>query len=239
MFKNKKVIVFDMDGTLIDSVGIWNEIDLKLINELGNKEIITGDEVQKQRDQILTKYSKIENPYTEYCKFIGEKYNSKLNGEEIFKLRYEIAQNYLEYVIDYKPNAEKSIKKLKEKGYILGIASTTKKTNMNIYITLNKNIIEKAKLDEYFSFIYTREDVKEIKPNPEIYLKILKEQNILNSECLIFEDSLIGVQAAKNAGIDCVAVYDKYSDTDREKINEISDYQIENYLTVIEDLNRF
>ena len=49
---------------------------------------------------------------------------------------------------------------------------------MNIYRTLNKNIIEKANLDEYFSFIYTREDVKEIKPNPEIYLRILKEQNM-------------------------------------------------------------
>ena len=238
MFKNKKVIVFDMDGTLIDSVGIWNKIDLKLINELGNVETITGSDVQKQRDEILTKYSKLENPYIEYCKFLGEKYCSNLNKEQILRLRYNLAQNYLENVIDYKPNAEKFIKKLKEKGYILGIASTTKKTNMNIYRTLNKNIIEKANIDEYFSFIYTREDVKEIKPNPEIYLKILKEQNISNSECLIFEDSLIGVEAAKNAGIDCIAVYDKYSDADREKINELSDYQIEDYLQVIEELKR-
>ncbi|MBE5820495.1 MAG: HAD family phosphatase [Clostridiales bacterium] len=238
MFKNKKVIVFDMDGTLIDSVGIWNEIDLKLINKLGNKERITGSDVQKQRDEILTKYSKIENPYTEYFNLLGKRYCSNLNGEEILKLRYEIAQNYLESVIDYKPNAEKLIKKLKEKGYILGIASTTRKNNMNIYRTLNKNIIEKANLDEYFSFIYTREDAKEIKPNPEIYLRILKEQNILKSECLIFEDSLIGVEAAKNAGIDCIAVYDKYSDADREKINELSDYQIEDYLQVIEELKR-
>ena len=138
-------------------------------------------------------------------------------------------ENYLINVIDFKPNAEICIKKLKEKGFIIGIASTTRKNCMQIYINQNDNIMKKAKLDEFFSFIYTREDAKEIKPNPEIYYRIMKEQNVEKEQCLIIEDSLIGVEAAVNAEIECCAVYDEYSDSDREKINELSNYQIKDF----------
>ncbi len=104
---------------------------------------------------------------------------------------------------------------------------------MNIYKTENKNIINKANINDYFKIIYTREDVKEIKPNPEVHFKILEELNIEKQDCLIIEDSLVGIEAAKNAGIDVVSIYDKYSDTDREKINELSNYQIKDYLEAI------
>ena len=53
MFKGKKVIIFDMDGTLIDSMGIWNEIDRQLIKKLGNNEKIEENIIQKQRDFAL------------------------------------------------------------------------------------------------------------------------------------------------------------------------------------------
>lgn len=237
MFSGKKVIIFDMDGTLIDSVGIWNEVDSKLIKELGCNNYIESNIIQEQRDVALREYSKAENPYIKYCELLGEKYGSNLNGEEILKLRYEIAKNYLKNVIDYKPNGETLIKKLKEKGYIIGIASTTRKNNMEIYRTANENIKKKANLDEYFSFIYTREDAKEIKPNPEIYLRIIKEQNVSSKECLVFEDSLIGVEAAKNAEIECAVMCDKYSDVDREKINMLADYRFDSFGEVIEKLN--
>lgn len=239
MFKGKKVIIFDMDGTLIDSVGIWNEVDKALIRKLGYRKEIENSSIQEQRDNILCTHSKAENPYLEYCKVLAKKYYSKLTGEDIIELRYEIAQDYLENVIDYKPKADEFLKKLKEKNFILVIASATGSKNMELYRTKNKNIKNKAMIDKYFSLIFTREHVKEMKPHPEIYLRVVKELNVNKEECLIFEDSLIGIEAAKNAGIESVAIYDKYSDKDREQINQMSNYQIDNYAEAIKILNQF
>ena len=65
MFKGKKVIIFDMDGTLIDSVGVWNKVDMELIKELGCLEELNEIEIQQQRDNKLREFSKSENPYIE------------------------------------------------------------------------------------------------------------------------------------------------------------------------------
>ena len=66
MLEGKKVILFDFDGTLVDSVGVWNEVDRKLIEELGGKEIQEA-RIQEQRDSALRAFSTAKNPYEEYC----------------------------------------------------------------------------------------------------------------------------------------------------------------------------
>lgn len=236
MFKGKKAIIFDMDGTLIDSVGVWNKVDMELIKELGCLEKLNEIEIQRQRDNKLREFSKSENPYIDYCQFLNSKYSSRLTGEEVLKKRYDIAQNYLKNEIDYKDDVPELLKLLKEKNYTLVIASTTRRKNMDIYCNENNNIINKANIKDYFSIVYTREDAKEIKPNPEIYLRIVNELKVRKDECLIFEDSLIGIDAANNAEIEAVAMYDKYSDMEREEIEKKATYSFNNYREVIQNL---
>lgn len=68
MFQDKKLVCFDLDGTLIDSVGIWNQVDAALIDELSNRKVDLH-EIQQQRDLQLTALRHRPDPYLEYCGF--------------------------------------------------------------------------------------------------------------------------------------------------------------------------
>lgn len=228
MLKNKKVIIFDMDGTLIDSIGIWNAVDKELIEKIRTN-TVESTNLAKQREKKLKEFSKCEDTYLEYCGFLKEQYGAKQSKEEIKKFRYEIADKYLRDKVDYKPKAEDVLKYLKEKGYTLVIASSTNDFVMEYYKKENQNIIKKAKLQDIFTLIYTKGDVKELKPNPEVHYKILQKLNVRPEECLIVEDSLIGVEAANRANIDVATIYDKHSDMYRKEINELSQYQFKDF----------
>ena len=133
-----------------------------------------------------------------------------------------------------KEDAEKVLKYLKDESFILAIASTTNDHTIDSYKKYNRNIIDKANLEDIFSIIYSKGAVKELKPNPEIHYKILNELNVNAEECLIVEDSLIGVEAANNANIEVAVIYDKYSDCDREKINELTQYKFADFKEMLD-----
>lgn len=228
MFDGKKVIIFDMDGTLIDSIGIWNQVDSILIQRLSHI-TVPPDMLQLKRDEKLSEFRSVENPYLSYCDFLAKTYQFPLSPEETLTLRNEIADEFLIHHIDYKPHAEVLLHRLKEHGYTLVIATTTRIKNMNVYRFQNQNILQKAPIDEYFSLVYTSEDVQMIKPDPEVHRKILKTLGVKPAECLIFEDSLVGIEAANNAGIESVAIYDKYSEKDLDLIRQKATYFIKDY----------
>ena len=228
MLENKKVIIFDLDGILIDSIGVWSSIDIEVIKTIGDGTIDDID-IGKQRDEKLKEFSSAEDMYLEYCGFLGEKYKSKLTKQEIKTLRYKIADKYLKEVIDYKPNADKVLHYLKEKGFILVLATTTNDHTIETYINDNENIKSKAPLDKLFTLIYSKGAVKKLKPDPEIHYKILNELNVKKEECLIIEDSLIGVEAAKKCGIDFAVMYDRFSDGNREEINKVSNVNFNDF----------
>ncbi len=229
VFADRKYVIFDMDGTLIDSVGIWNLIDEELIKSYGAVPPST-DKIQQGRDDALERNRSAEDPYREYCIYLNERYAfGEKDPEDIKKKRYEIAQMYLEKNVDYRPGADIFIRALKKSGKRLIIASTTKKTNMDVYRRLNNNIRSKADIDEFFDMVYTREDVDVIKPDPEVYEKVIAETGANPSECVVIEDSLVGVEAAKAAGLFTVAVYDRYSDNDGKRIKELADRFIMDY----------
>lgn len=234
MLTNKKFIIFDLDGTLINSVGIWNEVDRRFIKHFGHDP--SGIDVQAQRDAKLREFKSSPTPYRDYCAYMGKKYGSSLSAQELLMLRYEIADELVANTVDYKPYADVFLKKLKALGYTMIIASTTLRSNLDVYLTRNQNIIGKAPLDLIFNKMYTREDAKEMKPSPEIYNRVLKDFNASAEECIIFEDSLIGVEAAHSAGIDVVAMYDEYSSGDKAEIKRLATAYFESYKKLMEKL---
>ena len=66
MFNRKKVLIFDMDGTLIDSVGVWNQVDEELIRRIRKDGGIELEDVQIQRDDCLRRFASDESPYISY-----------------------------------------------------------------------------------------------------------------------------------------------------------------------------
>lgn len=221
MFQNKKVIIFDMDGTLIDSVGIWNAVDSKLIAQLGG-EALDEMSIQKKRDELLRSFSHTQDAYLEYCNFLAHTYNASFSKEEIRSMRYAIAQHYLKNVIDFKPDAHTLLHYLKEQGYQLVIASTTSQNNLNIYVHENQTMRQKVDFEKTFSLILGREVVSKIKPHPEVHHFIMQELGVAPHECLVIEDSLVGLEAARAAGIDVIAMFDSYAKHEEEELRQRS-----------------
>lgn len=138
-------------------------------------------------------------------------------------------------MIDLKPTVAEFLYALKQQGFILALTTTTSINNVNRYRKNNVKINQKMNIDELFSLVLTREDVENIKPHPEMYLKAMQHFELNRSECLIFEDSLIGVEAAVNAGIDVVAVYDQYSQHELEQIKQKAQFYVEDYAQLLSD----
>lgn len=235
--KSKKYIIFDMDGTLIDSIGVWNRTDQKLIEEYAGI-TINLDSIQSERDTFLHN-NQDSDIYIEYCDYLIKKYGFSIqDAEELLEIRWNKSGEILETEMDFKPDVPELILRLKRLGFTLVLATMTTQVQLDIYSKKNKKMLEQVDISQVFDLITRKEDVKNKKPDPEIYNKIMQYYGASPEECLIFEDSYTGVLASKNAGIEVVNIYDKYADLDRDKINSITDYSITNYRQFIDYLER-
>lgn len=234
--KNKKYIIFDMDGTLIDSIGVWNLTDQKIIEEYAHI-TVSPEQIQLERDTFLnTNHS--SDIYLAYCEYLINKYKLSINNpEQLLRIRWDKSGEILENEMDFKPDVVDLILKLKRLGFTLVLATMTTQVQLDIYSQKNKKMTEQMNIAEVFDLITRKEDVKNKKPHPEIYLQIMRHYNATPDECLIFEDSYTGVLASYNAGIEVVNIYDKYADVDRDKINEIATYSISSYKEFLNFVN--
>ncbi len=226
--KGKKYIIFDMDGTLIDSIGVWNKTDQELIEIYGNQ-TIELDKIQMERDTFLHD-NQNSDIYLAYCDYLIKKYSLTIeNAEKLLSIRWEKSGEILKEEVDFKDDVVQLVLELKRMGFTLVLAAMPTQIQLDIYAKRNKKMLKQMNILEVFDLITKKEDVVNKKPNPEIYIKIMKHYNATPNECLVFEDSYTGVLASKSAGIECVNIYDQYADIDRDKIDAITDYSIKNY----------
>ena len=213
------LVVFDLDGTLIDSNGVHNYLDIELARSLGENK--NSEEILLERDEFF-KSNYMGDIYLNYCEYLKTKYKSNLSKEEILQYRRSLSKK-ISKNIKYKPDADKMIKYLKNNKIKIALGTVSRRETLDIYVNENEDIKSKCNLQEYFDFIVTKDDVKLKKPNPEVYNKIIKRFNISDlSRCIVIEDSLTGVLAAKNANLDVIVIY------------ELADYTVTNFKELIE-----
>ncbi len=232
----KKAVLFDLDGTLVDSVSLWTEADERLAIELAGA-APSREELRVFREEALRRFRNEPDPYLRYCGLLKERYGTDLSPSQVQTRRAAIAHAMLEHM-DYRPGAAAFLRTLKDHGYILALTTTGRRSSLEIYRTKNAFFAQRGPIDEVFDRVYTCEDVRCIKPDPEIYLRAMGDLGLTPEECIVFEDSLSGVLAAKGAGVETVVVYDANSDPDRGEIDRLADWTIPGYEGLAEALDR-
>ncbi len=202
-----KAIIFDLDGTLIQTEVLKASSYAKAVNELTQQTI--SEEAVLAIFQNLVGLSRVEvlqGLYDEFSEALKKQLNttdSILIKETLINKRLEIYRNILSLDEILKSHfCSKTLglfNRLYDEGYKLVLATMSHNTEA-------LKVLETMNIREKFDFILTRDDVKYGKPNPEIYLKAIELLNIPKEECLIIEDSVNGIKAAINAGVPVFAI---------------------------------
>ena len=202
-----KGVIFDLDGTLLDTEPIYDEAAQKVIDEYGNGQKIDWSVKQ----HIIGTSAKV------HCKIFVDSYQIKLTPEEFEKKRNSLLIEPFKKCKFMKGARETTHKCKHELGLKVGIATSSSKFNFE-----NKTNHLKDWLNEDIDIIVTGDDkrIKKGKPAPDIFILGAKELNLEPKDCIIFEDALSGVKAALGSGAKIVvAVPDPRQRKDIENIN--------------------
>lgn len=227
ILNNKKVIIFDLDGTLLDSVNMFNKIYSLVVESICNVKV-SIDEIQEDWDDFA--HQKTEGDvYEKFFLYLMKKYSSKEYDINLIKETYnKIEYRYITEEVRYKKYSKEIVEELKKQGYKLVLATLTPQYAIDIYNDINENLISEFKIYDVFDLVITYDDVTKKKPNPEVYLKAVEKMKASKEECLIVEDSLEGVKAANNAGIEVLNIVDENMYKKQKTIDSLSDYKMNN-----------
>lgn len=185
-----KLIIFDLDGVLIDSRDYHYMALNDALAEIDNKYIISYDEHISTYDGRST---------SDKLRLLSEKKGLPIElYNKIWKLKQEKTYNILNNILKNE-RIISILSYLKQDGYIIYCASNS------IWNTIKIILMRSGYLD-YIDFFISNEDVKYHKPNPEIYLKCISRLGILPTQCCIIEDSPIGIEAALSSGAHVLCV---------------------------------
>ncbi len=211
MLKNIEAVIFDVDGTLIDSMWVWKRIDDLFLEKYhleepeGFHEGMEGKSYSETADYFLELFPTLPHTRQEL-------------EDEWTEMAYEIYTTQMEL----KKGAFEFIQDLKNRGIKLGIATSNNRE-------LAEGTLRHCKILDMFDSVWTAGEAKAGKPDPAVYLCVAEALQISPENCLVFEDIPMGILAGKNAGMRVCAVHDVDSIKQEDKKRELADYYIQDY----------
>ncbi len=208
--KNIKSIIFDMDGTLLDSLSVWADSDREFINGLGYD--------YDSRHSLAMKKMHFDSA----CEYLAEAFKLELSPKEIGDRILQIVENKYLHGIDLKDGVTEFIKSAHNKGIKLCVATSNKKK-------LAEDALKSHGIMEYMEFVLTSDEVGCGKESPLIFERAAEILGTAAAETAIFEDSIHAVNSAKSAGFFVVGVYDPLCEEEFAEIEKAADMTIHSF----------
>src|SRR5882724_10508172 len=197
-------VIFDLDGVLADSEPWWNQIDAKLLAEHG-----VSYRGEYHRNVLGVSYRLA-------VEFYKNAFHISASIEELMRRRGEIATDFFANRVDLFPFAKTTLAQLREMKLQLAVATSSVSVSA-------RPLLDRTGIRSLFSVVITGDEVQQGKPHPDIYLRTAKNLGVGPEACLVIEDALAGVAAAKAANMRVAAIPDTRFVDPREYENE-ADY---------------
>lgn len=216
LLAHKTAVLFDLDGTLVDSMWMWKAIDIEYLGRYG---LTCPPSLQREIEGMS---------FSETAVYFKETFQLPDTLEEIKETWIRMSIEKYRHEVPLKPGAGAFLAFLKEAGIRTGIATSNGREMVDA-------VIDALHLAPYLDTIRTACEVPAGKPAPDIYLKVAADLNAAPSQCLVFEDVPAGILAGKAAGMDVCAIEDEFSIPLRQEKRALADFYIENYKELLED----
>ena len=211
MLEQIKAVIFDLDGTLVDSMWVWTAIDDEFLGKYGLTQPENFHEGMEG------------NSYSETAAYFLELFpNLPHTLEELMEEWYGMAYEKYANELILKKGAFDFLQEVHQRGIKLGIATSNKRE-------LAEAVLRSTKVLPLFDSIWTSCEAKAGKPAPDVYLRVAQSLQVEPKRCLVFEDVPNGILAGVNAGMKVCAVEDDFSKNQDEKKRALADYYIKDY----------
>lgn len=201
---DKKAVIFDLDGTLVDSMWMWGDIDIEYLNRFG---LSCPEDLQKAIEGMS---------FTETAVYFKERFALADSVEEIKAAWVAMSLEKYKNEVSIKPGAREFLEAIASRGLPAGIATSNGREMVEA-------VLKSLDMEQYFHTVVTACEVAFGKPAPDIYLEAAKRLGAEPSKCLVFEDVPAGILAGKSAGMTVIAVEDEYSRTMRAEKEALAD----------------